>query len=68
MTLKEFKYLTSTCWDKKYQRLTRYITKGKYTGCYRLGLNSIFNSNSSLFYINQMSIYSNVTEQDLTSS
>ena len=42
MTLNEFKYLTSTCWNKHYQPLTIDMTKDKYTGRYRLGLNSIF--------------------------
>ena len=49
MTLDEFKYLTSTCWDKQYQPLTIDMTKDKFTGCYRLGLNSIFVPNSSPF-------------------
>ena len=42
MTLKEFKLLTSTCWNEKYQPLTIDMAKDKYTGRYRLGLNSIF--------------------------
>ena len=42
MTLKEFKLLTSTCWNKTYQPLTIDMTKDKYMGRYRLGLNSIF--------------------------
>ena len=42
MTLTEFKLLTSTCWNEKYQRVTIDMTKDKYTGRYRLGLNSIF--------------------------
>ena len=42
MTLNEFKYLTSTCWNEKYQSLTIDITKDKYTGRYRLRLNNIF--------------------------
>ena len=29
MTLDEFKYLTSTCWDEKYQSLTIDMTKDK---------------------------------------
>ena len=49
MTLDEFKYLTSTCWNKNYQPLTIDMTKDKYTGRYRLGLNSIFVPNSSPF-------------------
>ena len=42
MTPNEFKLLTSTCWNEKYQPLTIDMTKDKYTGRYRLGLNSIF--------------------------
>ena len=42
MTLNEFKLLTSTCWNEKYQPLTIDMTKDKYTCRYRLGLNSIF--------------------------
>ena len=49
MTLDEFKYLTSTCWNKYYQPLTIDMTKDKYTGRYRLGLNSIFVPDSSPF-------------------
>ena len=49
MTLDEFKYLTSTCWNEKYQPLTIYMTKDKYTASYRLGLNSLFVPNSSPF-------------------
>ena len=49
MILNEFKYLTSTCWNKNYQRLTIDMTKDKYTGRYRLRLNSIFVPNSSSF-------------------
>ena len=39
MTLDEFKYLTSTCWNKNYQPLTFYMTKDTR---YRLGLIAIF--------------------------
>ena len=49
MTLNEFKLLTSSCWIEKYQPLTIDMTKDKYTGRYRLGLNSIFVPNSSPF-------------------
>ena len=49
MTLNEFKLLTSTCWNEKYQPLTLDMTKDKYTGRYRLGLNSVFVPNSSPF-------------------
>ena len=49
MTLNEFKYLTCTCWNKNNQPLTIEMTKDKYTGRYRLGLNSIFVPDSSPF-------------------
>ena len=49
MTLNEFKYLTSNCWNKNYQPLTIDMTKDKYTGRYRLGLNSIFAPDCSPF-------------------
>ena len=48
-TLNEFKLLTSTCWNEKYQPLTIDMTKVKCTDRYRLGLNSIFVPNSSPF-------------------
>ena len=51
MPLDEFKYLTKTCWNEKYQPLTIDMTKDKYTGRYRLGLNSIFVLDISPFYI-----------------
>ena len=49
MTLNEFKLLKSTCWKVKYQPLTIDMTKDKYTGRYRLGLNSISVHDSSPF-------------------
>ena len=49
MNLNEFKLLTSTCWNRNYQPLTIDMTKDKYTGRYRLGLNSIFVPDSSPF-------------------
>ena len=49
MTLDEFKYLTSTCWNKNYQPLTIDMTKNAYDGRYRLGLKSIFVPDSSPF-------------------
>ena len=49
MTLDELKLLTSTCWDKNYQPVTIDMTKDKYTGRYRLGLNSIFVLDTSPF-------------------
>ena len=35
MTLNEYKYLTSTCWNEKYEPLTNDMTKDRYQGCYR---------------------------------
>ena len=49
MTLNEFKILTSICWNKIYQALTIDMTKDRYQGRYRLGLNSIFVPDSSPF-------------------
>ena len=49
MTLNEFKLLTSTCWNEKYQPLTIDMTKDKYTGRYRLGINSIFGPDTTPF-------------------
>ena len=49
MTLNEFKLLTATCWNEKYQPLTIDMTKDKYLGRYRLGLNNIFIPDSSPF-------------------
>ena len=49
MTLEEFKYLTSTCWNEKYNPLTIDTNKDNYTGRYRLGLDSIFVPDSSPF-------------------
>ena len=49
MTLNEFKYLTSTCWNEKYQPLTIDMTKDRCRGHYRLGLSSIFIPDSSPF-------------------
>ena len=49
MTLDELKYLTSICWNEKYQPLAFDMTKGRYTGRYRLGLDSFFVPNSSQF-------------------
>ena len=49
MTLNEYKYLTSICWNEQYQPLTIVMTKDKFTGRYLLGLNSIFVPKSSPF-------------------
>ena len=49
MTLDEFKSLYSICWNEKYQPLTIDMTKDRYQGRYRLGLNSIFVPDSSPF-------------------
>ena len=42
LTLNEFKNLTGTSWNEKYQPLTKSMTKDKYTGLYRVGINSVF--------------------------
>ena len=49
MTLNEFKNFTNICWNEKYQPLTIDMTKHKFCGRYRSGLNSIFVPNSSPF-------------------
>ena len=49
MTLNEFKYLTASCWNEKYQTLTIDKTKDKSTDSYRLGLDSLFVPHSSPF-------------------
>ena len=49
MTYREFKELTSICWNEKYQPLTIDMTRNKFTGMYRLGLCSIFVPNSPPF-------------------
>ena len=49
MTPNEFKLLTSTCWNEKFQPLTIDMTKNKFTGRYKLALNSIFVPNTSPF-------------------
>ena len=49
MTFTEFKLLTSNCWNEKYQALTIDLTKDKYTGRYRLGLNFVFVPDTILF-------------------
>ena len=49
MIFNEFKILTSICWNEHYQPLTIDMTKDKNTGRYRLGLISIYVSDSSLF-------------------
>ena len=49
MTLNEFKYLTSICWNERYRPLTNDMTKDKYIGRYRLGLFSLFIPDGILF-------------------
>ena len=55
MTLNEFKYVTSTCWNEKYQPPIIDMTKDRYRGRYRLGLNSIFVPDNELlrFQVNK---------------
>ena len=49
MTHNEFKLLTCTSWNEKYQPHTIDMAKHKYRGRYRLGLNNIFVPDSSPF-------------------
>ena len=49
MILNGFNFLTNTCCIEKYQPLTNDMTKDNNTGRYRLGLNSLFVSDSSPF-------------------
>ena len=49
MTLNEYKYLTSSCWIEKHQRLIINMTEEKYAGCYRIGLNFLFVPNTNNF-------------------
>ena len=49
MTLNEFNFLTSTCWNEIFQPVSIDLTKDKYQEKYRLGLKSIFATGSSLF-------------------
>ena len=49
MTLDKLNYLTSTCWNEKYQPVTIDMTIDKFCGRYRLGLYSIFVPDSSPF-------------------
>ena len=49
MSLNESKLITSTCWNDQYQPLTIDMTKNRYQGRYKLGLNSIFIPNTSPF-------------------
>ena len=48
-TPSEFNLLTSTCWNENFQTLTIDLTKDKYQGRCRLGLNSIFVPDSCPF-------------------
>ena len=49
MTFNDFKFLSTTCWDKKYQPLILDVTKENYTGRYRLSLSSLFVPDTSPF-------------------
>ena len=49
MTFNEFKFSTSSCWNEKYQPLTTDMTKEKYAGGYRSGLNFLFVPNNWSF-------------------
>ena len=52
LTLNQFKLLTSTFWNEKYQPLTIDMTKDRYQGRYKLGLNNMCLPGSSPFYYN----------------
>ena len=65
MTHNEFKNLTSIYWKVKYKPPTVDMTKEKDTGRYRLGLNFLFVPSTNPLQPLQMSIYSNVTEQEM---
>ena len=49
VTLNNFKYLTSICWNEKYQPLLIDMTMDKYTLRYRLALNSLFSPDTNQF-------------------
>ena len=51
MNLKDFKYLTSTCWNGKYQPFTIDMTKDNFTVRYRLGLKSVIVPDSSSCFL-----------------
>ena len=42
MTISEFRILGNICWQTIFQPLTIDMSKDKYSGRYRLGLNTIF--------------------------
>ena len=46
MIIDEFKYLCNSCWQTKFQPLTIDMSKDKYCGRYRVGLDTIFVPNS----------------------
>ena len=49
MTINEFKVLGNTCWQTNFQPITIDMSKDKYIGIYRLGLDSIFVPKSDPF-------------------
>ena len=49
MSITELKILCNICWQTNFQPLTIDMTKDKYLGRYRLGLDSIFVPDSSPF-------------------
>ena len=65
MTLNELIYLTKDCWDKENWPSANDMTKDENTGKYRLGLFRLLNPDISPFEINKLSMYLNVTQQDL---
>ena len=65
MTLDEFKILKSTRWCEKFYPLTIEMTKDKYIGRFRLGLNSLFLLKTNHFIHFNWVSFPNVTQQDL---
>ena len=55
-SINENEILTDGCWNQRYQPLSIDVTNVVYTGRYRIGLNSIFVSDSPLFSVHNDSV------------
>ena len=64
MKLNEFKLLSSSCWNERYQPLTFDMTKDKYTGRYSLGTDSLLVPHTIFLYL-FLSIYPKLTKQNM---
>ena len=64
-TLSEFKLLSSIRWNERCQHLTIDMKESNLAGRCRLGLNSLLVPNTNTFEWLQMSVYPNVTGQDM---